>query len=161
ITGQAAKKAAKAREDAANLYYPIIFCVNLIYILYRGIWGFRTFGRWEICGLAVTSIVYYVCYHGMLEAAKRGVAGGAYFDILVVCLAGQFVSAFSGYGIYVYLLVPSYYTSLLAYWVFRKLRAWMQSQHLQNMSEDSSARDLKRLAKKERKAAKAPKVRMR
>ncbi|CAM9739875.1 unnamed protein product, partial [Scytosiphon promiscuus] len=159
FAGQAAKKAAKAREDAANLYYPIIFCVNLIYVLYRGIWGFRTFGWWEICGFAVTSVVYYVCYHGVLEAAKGGVGGGAYFDILVVCLAGQFVSTFSGYGTYVYLLVPAYYTSLVAYWVFKKLRAWMQSQQLQNMSEVSSERDLKRQAKKERKAAKAPKVR--
>lgn len=72
---------------------------------FTGIWGFRTFGRWEIFGLAVTSVVYYVCYHGMLEAAKGGVAGGAYFDILAVCLAGQFVSTFSRYGFYVYLLV--------------------------------------------------------
>lgn len=37
----------------------------------------------------------------------------------------------------------------------------MQSQQLQNMSEETSERDLKRQAKKERKAAKAPKVRMR
>lgn len=37
----------------------------------------------------------------------------------------------------------------------------MRSQQLQNMSEESSARDAKRQAKKERKAAKGPKIRMR
>lgn len=78
-----------------------------------GVWGFRTFGRWEMFTLAVTSVVYYVCYHGVLEAAKSGVGGGTYFDILVVCLVGQFVSTFSGYGTYVYLLVSEQYESLV------------------------------------------------
>lgn len=37
----------------------------------------------------------------------------------------------------------------------------MRSQQLQNMIEEPSATDAKRQAKKERKAAKAPKIRMR
>lgn len=37
----------------------------------------------------------------------------------------------------------------------------MRSQQLENMSEGTSERDLKRQAKKERKAAKGPKIRMR
>ncbi|CAN0208473.1 unnamed protein product [Ectocarpus sp. 6 AP-2014] len=161
MAGQAAKKAAKAREDAANLYYPIIFGVNLIYVLYRGLWCFRTFGRWQVFGLAVTSTVYYVCYHGMLEAAKSGVGGGAYFDVFAVCVAGQLVSTFSAYGTYIYMLVPGYYACLAGYWVFRKLGGWVRSQQELNASEEPSAADLKRQAKKEKKAARAPRVRMR
>lgn len=34
-----------------------------------------------------------------------GVPGGTYFDVLVVTLLAQAVSAFSGYGWYIYLLV--------------------------------------------------------
>lgn len=36
MAGQAGKKAAKAREQASNLYYPIVFIANFIFFLSRG-----------------------------------------------------------------------------------------------------------------------------
>ena len=36
MAGQAAKKAERAREQASNLYYPIIFAANVIFVLFRG-----------------------------------------------------------------------------------------------------------------------------
>lgn len=36
MAGQAAKKAAKASESTANLYFPIIVAVNGIYVLLKG-----------------------------------------------------------------------------------------------------------------------------
>lgn len=41
----------------------------------------------------------------MVDAARMGVSGGTYFDILAVCLTAQAVSSFSSYGWYIYLLV--------------------------------------------------------
>lgn len=53
----------------------------------------------------LSSAVYYICYNGMVDAARMGVSGGTYFDILAVCLTAQAVSSFSSYGWYIYLLV--------------------------------------------------------
>ncbi|CAM9337622.1 unnamed protein product [Pylaiella littoralis] len=162
MAGQAGKKAAKARERASNLYYPIIFAINVFFFLCRVLYNFKTFGRSQAFLLAATSTVYYVCYHGLLSSAENGVPGGAYFDIFCVCLVGQFVLIFSDYyGMLVFMVIPAYYMSLWGYWMFQKLREWVRSQQLQNMSEGPSAEDAKRQAKKERKAAKAPKIRMR
>lgn len=57
--------------------------------------------------------------------------------------------------------VPLYYSSLAGYWVLQKLGGWMRSQQQENTNDGISERDLKRQAKKERKAAKGPKIRMR
>lgn len=51
--------------------------------------------------------------------------------------------------------------SLLAYWVFKKLRGWMTSQQLDSVDDEDAAKELKRQAKKERKAARGPKMRAR
>lgn len=69
------------------------------------LYNFRTFGRWQAFGLLVTSGAYYICYQGLVEAARMGVTGGTYFDILAVCLVGQAVSTFTSYGVYIYALV--------------------------------------------------------
>lgn len=56
--------------------------------------------------------------------------------------------------------IPGYYASLLIYYIVGKVATWMSSQQVEN-TEESSARELKRQAKKERKAARGPKVRVR
>ncbi|CAM9952757.1 unnamed protein product, partial [Laminaria digitata] len=124
-------------------------------------YNYSTFGRWQAFGLLVTSAVYYICYNGMVDAARMGVPGGTYFDILAVCLTAQAVSSFSSYGWYIYLLVPGYYVSISAYWVFQKLAGWMSSPPPDDASKEAAAREAKRLAKKERKAARGPKMRTR
>ena len=68
-------------------------------------YNYSTFGRWQVFGLLLTSTVYYICYNGMVDAARMGVSGGTYFDILAVCLTAQAVNSFSKYGWYIYLLV--------------------------------------------------------
>ena len=57
--------------------------------------------------------------------------------------------------------VPGYYMSLAIYWIIKKLGEWMRSQQLENLNDGLSEKDAKRLAKKERKAAKRPQIRMR
>lgn len=56
-------------------------------------------------GFGFTSAIYLVCYHGVVDAAGMGMPAGLYFDILMVTLVAQFVSTFSSYGWYIYLLV--------------------------------------------------------
>lgn len=56
-------------------------------------------------GLVFTSVIYYVCYQGVVDAARMGMPGGLYFDVLVVTLVAHFVSTFSSYGWYIFLLV--------------------------------------------------------
>lgn len=36
MAGQAAKKAAKASESTANLYFPLILAINIIYVVLKG-----------------------------------------------------------------------------------------------------------------------------
>lgn len=80
------------------------------YTAYEPVVGnFKTFGRRQAVLLVVTSLAYYVCYHGLISSAKAGVPGGAYFDILCVCMAGQLVSIFSDfYGMLVFMLVSEW-----------------------------------------------------
>lgn len=56
-------------------------------------------------GLIITSAVYYTCYQGVVEAARMGIPGGSYFDILMVTLASQTLASFTIYGWYLLLLV--------------------------------------------------------
>jgi len=51
--------------------------------------------------------------------------------------------------------------SLSGYWIFKKLGEWMRSQQLDNLSDGLTEKEAKRQAKKERKAARGPKIRMR
>lgn len=70
------------------------------------LYNHKTFGRWQALLLAATSLAYYICYHGLLSSAINGVPGGVYFDVLCVCIAGQFVTIFSDfYGMLVFMLV--------------------------------------------------------
>eukprot|EP00752_Nemacystus_decipiens_P017502 g15690.t1 len=136
MAGQAAKKAERAREQASNLYYPIIFAANVIFFLFRVVYNYKTFGRRQAAILVVMSLAYYVCYHGLISSAQAGVPGGVYFDILCVCLAGQFVTIFSDfYGMLVFMLVPVYYLSSAGYWVLGKLGGWMRSQQVANSAK--------------------------
>lgn len=70
-------------------------------VLYKA----RSCSWWQAVGLLCTSVVYYVCYHGVVDAARMGVPGGIYFDLMVVTLVAQFVATFSSYGWYILLLV--------------------------------------------------------
>lgn len=84
-----------------ELKAPALAYAPSVAVLYR----LRTFGLWQAIGLLVTSALYYFCYHGVVDAARLGIPAGPYFDVLVVTLVAQFVSTFSTYGWYIYLLV--------------------------------------------------------
>lgn len=58
-------------------------------------------------GMVFTSVIYYVCYQGVVEAARMDAPAGAYFDILVITLLAQAVSTVSSSGWYIFLLVSS------------------------------------------------------
>lgn len=83
----------------------VLFHLRIPGVFFAGMYNFSSFGRWQAFGLLVTSIIYYICYQGVVEAARMGVPGGVYFDVLVVCLTGQAVSTVSSFGWYIYLLV--------------------------------------------------------
>ncbi|CAM9766865.1 unnamed protein product [Ascophyllum nodosum] len=160
MAGKAAKKAEKASASTAHFYSRIILLI-FVAALIKALYNFRNISLWQVVGLLVSSIVYYICYQGLVDAARMGAPGGAYFDVLVVCLSAQVVGLFSSYGWYIYLLIPGYYSSVAAYWVFRQFSRWVSSQQPESGSEETSAREQKRLAKKERKAARGPKFKVR
>ncbi len=70
------------------------------------LYNFKTFGRWQALLLVATTLAYYICYHGLISSAMNGIPAGVYFDVLCVCIAGQFVTIFSDfYGMLVFMLV--------------------------------------------------------
>lgn len=81
--------------------------LDAIYNSLSVLYNFRSVSWWHAVGLFVTSAIYYVSYHGVVEAAKMGIPAGTYFDLLVLTLLSQTVSTFSSYGWYILLLVSA------------------------------------------------------
>ncbi|CAM9215968.1 unnamed protein product [Choristocarpus tenellus] len=161
MAGHAAKKAAKASAATAKRYFPIIVAVNVVYVLYRVIYHFRTFDLWHAMGFVGTSAAYYISYKGLVEAAAIGVdGGGAYFDVLVVIIVAQLVSMFTRYGWYIYLVVPGYYVALFTYWLFQKLVAQAGQDRVTEEDRIQNEKQQKAARKKERKAARGAAMRV-
>lgn len=78
------------------------------YVALVALYNFRSFTLRQTVGLLVSSIVYYICYQGLVDSARMAVHGGAYFDVLVVCLSAQVVGLFTSYGWYIYILVSHF-----------------------------------------------------
>ncbi|CAM9471070.1 unnamed protein product [Discosporangium mesarthrocarpum] len=159
MAGRAAKKAARASAKASSVYAGYLLLVNLVYVLFRAIYKFKTFTRWHAVGFIGTSAVEYVCYHGLVEAAGVGVGGGSvYFDVMAVFTIAQLVCMFTEKGWYIFLMVPGYYLSLFSYRVLGQL---MRSQQYQDSpgGAEQSKREKKAARKKERQAARGVGVR--
>eukprot|EP00640_Fibrocapsa_japonica_P004630 CAMPEP_0113941744 /NCGR_PEP_ID=MMETSP1339-20121228/7598_1 /TAXON_ID=94617 /ORGANISM="Fibrocapsa japonica" /LENGTH=131 /DNA_ID=CAMNT_0000945975 /DNA_START=36 /DNA_END=428 /DNA_ORIENTATION=- /assembly_acc=CAM_ASM_000762 len=119
MAGHAAKKSKKASEQQAAFYQPFILGINVVYVLFRVIWGWSSMTSWHWAGFALTSLAYYVSYGGLIANAgpastssvsKSGTSSSSsyYFDLFGLTVAVQVVTLFSDWGWAIYLLIPAY-----------------------------------------------------
>eukprot|EP00611_Tribonema_gayanum_P013850 TRINITY_DN25085_c0_g1_i1.p1 TRINITY_DN25085_c0_g1~~TRINITY_DN25085_c0_g1_i1.p1 ORF type:complete len:181 (-),score=54.06 TRINITY_DN25085_c0_g1_i1:27-506(-) len=149
MANQAAKKAAQAQAKTTSVYLPLIIAINVIYVLWRGVYHYDSFGKWHKAGLVFTSFMYYLSYRGVVGAVAMGIGnGGYYFDLLVLTAVNQIVCLFTDKGWYIYLMVPAY----VLYGFLQRAIAKSKEPSAQDLkTPEELAQEAKRAAKKEKK----------
>ena len=117
MAGAAAKKAAKAREQASGTYFPVLVGVNLWYALVR--LYFRGGGRFHYAAAAGCLVIYLFTYSTSLEAAAQPDSLASYFfDVMALTAVAQSLGALTDRAWYLLLAVPAFALYKAVAWKF-------------------------------------------
>ncbi|CAM9183677.1 unnamed protein product [Heterosigma akashiwo] len=175
MAGQAAKKAAKAKERKSAFLLPIFVGIHLLFICVRVLWKWSSFTKWYILGWIITSWASWLGYQGVLEQAANNFSGqlgtskrnnsgmgSYYFDLLAVSLATLCIALFTDYAWYLMWVVPLFAGFKLSSWLF----SWYQTRKAKRaqsapapMTDKERAKLEKAQLKKEKRAQQGPKMR--
>mmetsp|Transcript_82958 Transcript_82958/g.253532 ORF Transcript_82958/g.253532 Transcript_82958/m.253532 type:complete len:158 (-) Transcript_82958:90-563(-) len=150
--GQSEKKQAKKAEQTRTIFLYALLGVNALYILWRVVFHWASWGKWHMVGFAFLSFVSYFTFSGINTALEIGMDYEMYLDVFAVNLGTQLLATFSNYGWLLYLVVPGY----LGWKVAGMVKDYVFTPTAEEAAENDAATQ-KRLAKKQRQAER-PKV---
>ncbi len=116
MANAAAKKSAKAGQVTSQKYLPYLLSSSLFYLCLRLLWWYQSSSTWDYIFFFLFSILYLICYFGLIQSAKDNIQGEIYFDIFCVNFLAEIISTFTIWGRVILLLIPGYFLYLGINW---------------------------------------------
>jgi hypothetical protein len=111
----------------------------------------------DLYGLMLFPSVTYVCWKLIQQSLENGLQPGYPLDILVINLSTQLFLCFTRKGWYIYFCIPAYVAYIVLGYIWRYVKTTNKFDP-NAVVDEIDPKEVKRLAKKERKEAKGERV---
>jgi len=115
------KKRAKAAAATKTLYTQITVALYILWFVIRVLWRFSDLSFSTGFGFCCFSALNYLCMSAVIKASEYGTPYESWQDVLFVNWAVQFLSMFTSYAFYLYLVIPLYAAYMYGGYTLRML----------------------------------------